>query len=147
MCYVVLLICYILLHTYILYIATIHCYYYYRIKSTTDQHRTVTDYNGILGRCVTELMWCMTQQSVECSRVYHYPDVTAEALSIHLQVTIMSVCLSVYACMCVCMYVCVHVVCVCVCVCVCVYVCVLHTCMCVVVCVCMRVYVHERVSV
>ena len=91
---------------------SLHCYY--RIKSTTDQHRTVTDYNGILGRCVAELMWCMTQQNIECSREYRHPDVTAESLSIHHQVIIV--------CMCVCMCVRGCVVCVCVhgCVCVCV---------------------------
>ena len=60
----------------------------YRIKSTTDQHRTVTNFTGILGRCVTELVWCLTQQNIECSRIYDVDIVTPESLSIRHQVSL-----------------------------------------------------------
>ena len=61
-------------------IQVVICMYPYRIKSTLEQHRTVTDTNGILGRCVTELMWCVRQQDIECSRVYN-SDLTPDELS------------------------------------------------------------------
>ena len=53
----------------------------YRIKSTTEQHRIVTDSTGILGRCVTELMWCVRQQDIECSRVYSHSELSPDELS------------------------------------------------------------------
>ncbi|XP_065889965.1 microtubule-actin cross-linking factor 1-like isoform X3 [Dysidea avara] len=52
-----------------------------RIKSTTEQHRIVTDSTGILGRCVTELMWCVRQQDIECSRVYSHSELSPDELS------------------------------------------------------------------
>ena len=54
--------------------------HFYRIKSTTGQHRLVTDTTGILGHCVTELMWCVRQQDIECSRMYN-SDLTPDELS------------------------------------------------------------------
>ena len=57
----------------------------YRIKSSTEQHRIVTDSTGILGRCVTELMWCVRQQDIECSRVYSH-DLNPDKLSRRVEV-------------------------------------------------------------
>lgn len=51
-----------------------------RIRPSVDQHKAVTDFNGILGRCVIELMWCLTKQNAECSRIYKYPELTLESL-------------------------------------------------------------------
>ena len=58
----------------------------HRIKPGMDQHRTVTNFDGILGRCATELMWCLTKQSIECERIYQYPDVTPELLQSSIKV-------------------------------------------------------------